>query len=167
MNNFNKLCYVMNHFPNAVACIYGSENYSDIKGKVLFYQLKDSVIVKAEVVGLPQCNNPCESPIFAFHIHNGCECTGNDTDEFANAGTHYNPNDCKHPYHSGDLPPLFGAKGTAFLMFVTDRFTVKEIMGKTVIIHQCPDDFATQPSGNSGEKIACGIIKNTCNNHKR
>ena len=39
------------------------------------------------------------------------------------------------------------------------RFTVEEIVGKTVIIHSNADDFTTQPSGNSGEKIACGIIK--------
>lgn len=48
-------------------------------------------------------------------------------------------------------------------MFMTDRFTVNEVIGKTVIIHLHPDDFATQPSGNSGEKIACGVIKHNCN----
>lgn len=43
-------------------------------------------------------------------------------------------------------------------MFLTDRFKVDDVIGRTVIIHDKPDDFTTQPSGNSGEKIACGII---------
>ena len=74
----------------------GCESYSDIKGRVMFYQLRDYVIVRAEVSGLPKCDKPCESPIFAFHIHSGEECTGDKTDSFKNAGTHYNPNNCKH-----------------------------------------------------------------------
>lgn len=57
------------------------------------------------------------------------------------------------------MPPLFGNDGKAFSAFLTDRFTVKEIVGKTVIIHSSTDDFTTQPSGNSGEMIACGEIK--------
>ena len=56
------------------------------------------------------------------------------------------------------MPPLFGADGYAFLAFVSSRFTVNEILGKTVIIHSGVDDFKTQPSGNAGEKIACGVI---------
>lgn len=163
MKNFNNLCYMLNNSPNAVSCIYGSQDYSDIKGKVLFYQLRSYVIVRAEVNGLPTCDKLCEKPIFAFHIHNGDECTGDSTDNFKNAGTHYNPNECKHPYHAGDLPPLLGTNGKAFSIFMTDRFTVKEVIGKTVIIHLCPDDFSTQPSGNAGEKIACGVIKHNCN----
>ena len=48
--------------------------------------------------------------------------------------------------------------GYAFSAFLTDRFTVKEIVGRTVIMHSSPDDFTSQPSGNAGEKIACGEI---------
>jgi len=77
---------------------------------------------------------------------------------FPQSGTHYNPNNCPHPYHAGDMPPLFGADGYAFLSFVTSRFTANEVIGKTIIIHSQPDDFKTQPSGDSGEKIACGVI---------
>lgn len=79
-------------------------------------------------------------------------------DPFADAMSHYNPNDCEHPHHAGDLPPLFGNDGFALLLFLTSRFSVDEIIGKTVIIHDQPDDFTTQPSGNSGTKIACGVI---------
>ena len=77
---------------------------------------------------------------------------------FPMSGTHYNPHNCPHPYHAGDMPPLFGTNGYAFLSFITSRFKVNEIIGKTVIIHSSPDDFTTQPSGNSGTKIACGVI---------
>lgn len=77
---------------------------------------------------------------------------------FANALTHFNPYDRPHPYHSGDLPPLFSSGGYAVSVFLTDRFSVNEVLGRAVIVHSSPDDFTTQPSGNSGEKIACGII---------
>ncbi|MBP3600475.1 MAG: superoxide dismutase family protein [Clostridia bacterium] len=59
------------------------------------------------------------------------------------------------------MPPLFEVNGRAFSVFLTDRFSVPQILGKTVIIHALPDDFTTQPSGNAGEKIACGIITPT------
>ena len=65
---------------------------------------------------------------------------------------------CNHPYHAGDLPPLFSANGLGFSAFLTNRFVAEEIKGKTIIIHSNPDDFTTQPSGNSGIKIACGVI---------
>ena len=84
---------------------------------------------------------------------------GNAEDPFADALTHYNPNDCEHPNHAGDLPPLFDNSGYSFQTVLTNRFTVKEIIGKTIIIHAMPDDFKTQPSGDSGMKIACGKIR--------
>lgn len=57
------------------------------------------------------------------------------------------------------MPPLFENNGYAYLSFLTNRFHIKDIIGKTVIIHDMPDDFRTDPSGNSGNKIACGIIQ--------
>lgn len=111
------------------------------------------------VTGLPKNSDKCSQPIFAMHIHSGGSCSGNETDYFANAMTHYNPNNCPHPYHAGDLPPLFGCDGTAFSAFLTNRFSVQDIVGRTIIIHAKLDDFTTQPSGNSGTKMACGVIK--------
>lgn len=143
---------------DGIACIRGSDKYPCIRGKVLFYQLPDCVMVRAEINGLPMDKKPCCEHIFAFHIHEGTECSGDKSDVFANAKGHYNPNDCPHPYHAGDMPPLFGINGRAFLTFMTDRFCVDEILGRTIIIHKMSDDFHTQPSGNAGEKIACGII---------
>ena len=161
MDYFRDTEFIFRRLADAAAFVDGSTKYPDIHGRVLFYQMKDGVIVRAEVSGLPQGTGKCDSPIFAFHIHGGGSCEGNGKDAFADAGTHYNPKDCPHPYHAGDLPPLFGAGGKAFSVCLTDRFTVSDIIGKTVIIHASADDFTTRPSGNAGEKIACGVITPT------
>lgn len=144
--------------PQAFARVKGNGEHLALEGNVCFYQTMYGVVVAAEIKGLPTFENACESPVFGFHIHEGGACKGNAADPFADTGSHYNPDDCLHPYHAGDLPPLFGANGHAFSMFLTNRFTVKEIVGKTVVIHAMPDDFKSQPSGNSGMKIACGEI---------
>lgn len=149
---------VLKRTPNAVSFIRGGTEYPQIEGEVRFYQTYMGVVVAAEANGLPAPENRCASPVFGFHIHSGTSCTGNENDEFADALTHYDPNGCPHPHHSGDMPTLFGSGGYAFSLFMTDRFNVNEIIGKTVIIHSMPDDFTSQPSGNSGKKIACGLI---------
>ncbi len=157
-NNSNILSIIRQR-PQAMAEVRGSRDFPDINGTVYFYQRKLGVVVVTQVFGLPKGTADCNSPIFAFHIHSGDRCTGNDTDYFADSEGHYNPKDCPHPYHAGDMPPLLGCSGYAFSAFFTDRFSVKEIIGKTVIIHSAADDFTTQPSGNAGTKIACGVIK--------
>lgn len=142
------------------ARIKGSPAYPQINGIVQLRQTENGVLVTANIYGLPYNDSPCEGQIFGFHIHEGTSCTGNDDDPFADAKNHFNSNNCPHPHHAGDLPPLFGnSSGYAFLSFLTDRFALSDVTGKTIIIHSNPDDFTTQPSGNSGEKIACGIIR--------
>lgn len=143
--------------PMAAAQVRGSSAYPNLHGRVTFRQMQKGVLVTAEIYGLPY-KNECDSGIFALHIHNGGSCTGNESDPFADARTHFNPRDCPHPYHAGDLPPLFGNHGYAYMSVLTDRFTLNEIIGRVIIIHENPDDFKTQPSGNSGTKIACGKI---------
>lgn len=155
--NLPNFTTLFNRRPNAVANIKSSTLYPNVTGEVWFYATEFGVLVVADITGLPNANR-CEGPIFAFHIHEGTSCTGSWQDEFANVGMHYNPNNCPHPYHAGDLPPLFGANGNAFLAVITDRITIDEIIGKTIVIHSKPDDFTTQPAGNSGNKIACGEI---------
>lgn len=141
----------------AKAEVRGSKSYPNIRGSVVFSQRANGVLVTAEVYGLPYTDR-CNSGIFAFHVHSGSSCTGNASDAFADADGHFNPYGCKHPYHAGDLPPLFGNHGYAYMSVLTDRFSVKDIIGCVVIIHKNTDDFTTQPSGNAGEKIACGKI---------
>ena len=142
----------------ANAVVRGSEKFSSIRGDVTFKQLRNGVLVTAEITGLPNNTDKCDNGVFAFHIHEGTECSGNEKDPFANAKMHYNPNDCPHPFHAGDLPPLFGNNGFAYMSVFTNRFKLEDVIGRVVIIHRNPDDFTTQPSGNSGEKIACGKI---------
>ncbi|MDD6094940.1 MAG: superoxide dismutase family protein, partial [Clostridia bacterium] len=115
-------------------------------------------VVLTEVTGLPSDEGKCRGHIFGFHIHEGEKCSGNEKDPFAHTGTHYNPGECEHPNHAGDMPSLFGNGGIALSLFLTDRFSVREVIGRTAVIHSMPDDFTSQPSGNSGEKIACGEI---------
>lgn len=159
MDLFSALVPVLTQPAGAAATLRGSEAHEDIRGVVRFYQTAHGVLVVTDVEGLPSPAAPCASPVFAFHIHSGGTCTGNEADPFADAGTHYNPGNCPHPYHAGDLPPLFGCGGRAFSAVLTDRFTLAEILGKTVILHAKPDDFTTQPAGNAGEKLACGVIR--------
>ena len=145
--------------PQAAASIAGSKGYPGVTGTVRLYQTNEGVILLAKISGLPQSDGPCQERVFGFHIHEGTSCGGNMDDPFADAMAHYNPGNCRHPHHAGDLPPLFGNNGLALSLFLTNRFSVNEVIGKTVIIHDHPDDFTTQPSGNSGTKIACGAIR--------
>lgn len=150
---------ILNTKPAAMAEIHGSNEYPDIYGNTAFYPGDEGVLVVTAVTGLPVSESECAPTVHALHIHNGSECSGNNLDPFANAGEHYNPNGCPHPQHAGDLPPIFANNGSAWNAVLTDRFGIDEILGKTVIIHASYDDFMTQPSGNSGMKIACGVIR--------
>ena len=138
--------------PDAAALVKGGALAPGIHGTVEFYQTTGGVIVKANISGLPDNENG----FYGFHIHQGTDCSGVG---FQNTGGHYNPSGTTHPHHAGDLPPLLSARGEAYLVFRTDRFTVGEITGHTVVIHSKADDFTSQPAGNAGEKIACGIIQ--------
>lgn len=155
---YSDLSALFGKAPQAVAMLQGSPAYADIRGSVRFYGTRYGVFVVAEVGGLPR-GGRCATPIFAFHIHEGATCRGDTADPFAKAGAHYNPQGCLHPYHAGDLPPLWGANGYAFSAFLTARFAIEEIIGKTVVVHMGLDDFTTQPAGNAGAKIACGEIR--------
>lgn len=142
---------MQNVIPNASAYISGGDSSPKISGTVRFYQQNNGVLIIAEINGLPDS----ETGFFAFHIHEGNDCRG---DGFPNTGSHYNPRGKDHPNHAGDLPPLLSAGGKATLAVVTNRFDVNDVIGRTVVIHSGPDDFKTQPSGNAGTKIACGVI---------
>ncbi len=138
--------------PDAVAQITGGAKAPQLSGCIEFYQEHGCVLIVARVSGLPRVS---KTGFFGFHIHQGESCTGTD---FSGTGSHYNPAEQAHPEHAGDLPPLLRYNGNAYLSVRTDRFSVKDIIGRTVVIHSDPDDFQTQPAGNAGRKIACGVI---------
>ena len=138
--------------PDATALIRGGPEAPHLFGQVRFYQERGQVLVVAEISGLPQIGG---TAFFAMHIHEGRNCSGTD---FAETGGHYNPGGTHHPKHAGDLPPLMLCRGGAYLAVRTDRFRVRDIIGRTVVIHSSYDDFYSQPAGNVGSKIACGLI---------
>ncbi len=159
-NNFGiAVSQILRRNPEAKAIIKGSTKYSGINGTVLFYRVSSGVVVCAQICGLPQGKQSCSGSVFGFHIHAGENCSGTKAEPFKNVKGHYNPQSQPHPCHAGDMPPLFGVKGCAFSVFLTDRFSISEIKGKTIIVHAMPDDFKTQPSGNAGEMMACGEIR--------
>lgn len=138
--------------PYAVAEVRGSVAYPNLRGQVRFYQRRDCVLVETNLQGLPET----ETGFFGFHIHGGESCTG---EGFADTGSHYNPTEAPHPSHAGDLPPLLSCHGNAYLAVATGRFRVEDVIGRTVVIHDMADDFTTQPAGNAGTKIGCGVIR--------
>lgn len=140
--------------PAAQAIIRGSDKYPGLRAKAVFYNAPGGSIVVFEAWGLPEAQ-----PFIAVHIHDGDACTGNAEDAFADAGSHLNFEFLEHPLHTGDFPAFLNNGGYAWGAFFTDRFIPREVLGYPVIIHVQGDDYHTQPSGNAGEKIGCGIIR--------
>ena len=145
--------------PEANADIRGTEEYPEIHGRITFYDVFGGTVLMAEIYGLPDEDNETAGHFFGFHIHEGGACTGDDADLLKNTGGHYNPEGKAHPEHAGDLPPLLSTRGAAWMAVYTGRIHPEEVIGKTVVIHLQPDDFHSQPSGDSGIKIACGVIR--------
>lgn len=139
--------------PDASADVRGDSAHPGLTGTVRLYQQSGYVLVTAHVCGLPADN---ADGFFGFHIHEGNACNGVG---FAQTGNHFNPGSLPHPRHAGDLPPLLSCGGEAVMVVMTDRFSVSDVLGRTVVIHDQPDDFTTQPAGNAGTKIACGVIR--------
>ena len=145
---------MQNNRHTAIAHIGGGEEYPALRGTIRFFQRRSGTLVVAEISGLPDS----ETGFFAFHIHEGDNCCDFG---FPNTGGHYDPAGEPHPLHAGDLPPLLSVRGRAYSQVLTGRFSVEDVVGRTVVIHSGPDDFTTQPSGDPGTKIACGVIRRT------
>jgi Cu-Zn family superoxide dismutase len=148
----------------AFAAIRGSELVPELKGYVVFTALPNGTEVTVEVSGLPHYEpaHGDKQPIgpHGFHIHEHGDCqVGDASDPFQEAGGHWNPDNQPHGNHAGDFPVLFSNHGYSRMSFFTDRFKPQDVVGKSVIIHLNPDDYRTQPSGNSGKRIGCGVIQ--------
>ena len=140
--------------PAASAIIRGDPSHSGIMGEATFTPFGRGTLVTLRLLGLP-------SPGFlGFHIHERGDCsTGGDV-SFSSAGGHYDPHGVAHPWHAGDLPPVLATSdGTALLSVYTDRFRPADVVGRAVIVHEMPDDLHSQPAGDSGMRIACGVIQ--------
>ncbi|WP_426446848.1 superoxide dismutase family protein [Paenibacillus sp. S-38] len=121
------------------------------------------VAIKLDVTGLPPGQH-------GIHIHQNARCEAPD---FKTAGDHFNPDGKKHGLenaegpHIGDLPPITADKdgkvsatllSTGTTLSAGKANSLLEGDGKSLVIHAKPDDNKTDPSGNSGERIACGLI---------
>jgi Cu-Zn family superoxide dismutase len=153
-----------NQYRRAAAQITGGPLAPDIRGEIIFEDVPDGTMIYVEVDGLPPYKqavgeNPPVGP-FGFHIHeNGTCIVGNPSEPFASAGGHWNPTSQPHGNHAGDFPVLFSNDGYARMIFFTNKFRVSQVVGKAVIIHENPDDYRSQPSGASGNRLACGVIQ--------
>lgn len=150
--------------PQAAAVIRGGPLAPQISGVVTFKEVPGGTMVCADIFGLPsyQPAQGDKKPIgpFGFHIHENGNCEiGDPNDPFKSAGQHWNPTNQPHGNHAGDFPVLFSNNGVARMCFFTDKFLPWDVIGKSVIIHENPDDYRTQPSGDAGRRLACGIIR--------
>ena len=148
----------------AEARLTGGPLAPQIRGTVRFYAVMGGTWVCVEVNGLPEYRPATSStpPIgpFGFHLHQNASCqVGEPANPFQGAGGHWNPTNQPHGNHAGDFPVLFSNNGYARMCFFTNKFTVNQIIGKTVVIHENPDDYRTQPAGASGNRLACGVIQ--------
>ena len=143
----------MTGVPEAYAVLRGGSKYPSLVGTVNFYQHRSGIgiIIEAAFQHLPSASAPA---FLGFHIHDN----GNCSDNFAHTGMHYNPKNAEHPNHLGDLIPVFNSDGSAYLAFYDSYLSISDIIGRSVILHEKADDFTTQPAGDSGDKIGCGVI---------
>ncbi|MBM7615355.1 superoxide dismutase family protein [Alkaliphilus hydrothermalis] len=147
----------------AVARIKGGPLAPETTGVVYFINVPGGTEVCVYIEGLPPYQPAVgdQGPIgpHGFHIHENGTCEiGDPTNPFQAAGGHWNPQNQPHGNHAGDFPVLFSNNGIARMSFFTNRFKVWEAVGKSIIIHQSPDDYRSQPAGNAGKRLACGMI---------
>jgi len=141
----------------AIAVIHGTEG-NDVQGLVTFTQESNGIKIVADITGL----TPGEH---GFHIHELGNCSAPDA---TSAGGHYNPEKKSHggpndmERHVGDLGNITADEsGHAVYERVDNLMSLNgthSIIGRSIIIHKGPDDLKTQPTGNAGPRVACGII---------
>ncbi|MGO4303058.1 superoxide dismutase family protein [Cupriavidus sp. RAF12] len=129
-------------------------------GRVTFDQQSGGVMVVVAVTGLPPGTS------HGFHVHEKGDCSAPDA---MSAGGHFNPTGKPHgqmtmpDHHAGDMNNLTAdSAGNARVQFVMSDVTVapgpNSVVGRAVVVHKDPDDYRTQPTGNSGGRIACGVV---------
>jgi superoxide dismutase, Cu-Zn family len=133
----------------------------NVSGSLVFTQEGDKVHVVANLAGVSPAG------LHGIHLHEKGDCSAPD---FSSAGGHFNPANAPHGCpgddirHAGDFGNIeIHPDGTGALDITTDLITLddgpKSALGKAVILHEGQDDCTTQPSGNSGARIACGVVE--------
>jgi Cu-Zn family superoxide dismutase len=145
--------------PSAIARLSPTAG-NTVFGTVRFAQSPAGVLVSGEVRGLKP------GAVHGFHVHEKGDCSGPDG---MSTGGHFNPGGNPHgehghgAHHAGDLQSLkTDANGAAVFTFESRTISIgsgaTDIVGKGLIVHRDPDDFTTQPTGNSGPRLACAVI---------
>lgn len=132
-----------------------------VSGTVHFTQAPGGVHVVADLAGLKPGRH-------GFHLHENGVCTPPD---YKSAGGHWNPGHAAHacmptePRHAGDMGNVTaGPDGTAHLDVVLTGVSFagdNSVVGKAVVLHAGEDDCKSQPAGNSGDRLACGVVQTT------
>ncbi len=139
-----------------------SKSASTAKGKVVFSEKDGMVSFNANLEGLSPGSH-------AIHIHESSDCSSADG---SSAGGHWNPTaqphgkwDATGGFHLGDIGNFVADDaGNGFVSMKTDLWCIgcgdpkKDILGKSIIVHQGEDDFTSQPSGAAGARVSCGGI---------
>ena len=144
--------------PHSAIAVITPTRANTVRGFVTFTQLDHGVRVVANLTGLTPGKH-------GFHIHEYGDCSADDA---TSAGGHYNPTGMKHSMptsatrHEGDMGNIeANESGNAHLEYVDDFMTLSgehSIIGHAVIVHEKEDDFVTQPTGNAGARVGCGVI---------
>jgi Cu-Zn family superoxide dismutase len=147
---------------SAQAVLQPAKDTPGFSGRVIFYQAGSQVRVVADVTGVSPPGN------HGFHVHENGKCERDPGKDFASAGGHFNPSGTPHAcpdaasHHAGDLGNIvINADGTGHVDVTTSALSLSgasSVVGRAVILHAAPDDCTTQPTGNAGGRLACGVI---------
>lgn len=138
-----------------------SASGSLVSGKITVMAMADGVHLTGEVGGLPA------NSTHGFHVHEKGDCSAADA---SSAGPHFNPGSTAHgkaesgTHHAGDMDNVAAdSQGVARINVHLAGVTLgggaaNDIAGRALIVHAAPDDYTSQPAGNAGARVACGII---------
>lgn len=132
----------------------GAASGSSVSGTATLTATAHGVHLDVKVSGLTP-------GVHGFHIHEVGDCSAPDA---SSAKGHYNPTGQPHGMHAGDLPDLTAdAAGVATLSADLADLSLTEgpggILNRALVVHADPDDHKSQPAGNSGKRVGCGVIK--------
>lgn len=139
-------------------CVLHPTNGNTVTGVVIFTLTDNGIKVVADLHGLSKGKH-------GFHIHECGDCSSGDG---SSAGGHFNPDKKSHGApmdlvrHEGDLGNVDADdSGNAHLEYIDKMISFEgdhSIIGRSIIVHKIEDDFKTQPTGNAGARVACGVI---------